>query len=210
MKALDLAFVDRPRYGATGITQRLGYYEQFMRWAYQGPQPTFEAALAWLKEHQPTDPGPACLIWGDARLGNVLFKGVTPQALLDWEMATLGYPEEDLAWFWQIEQGQSSGIGVERLEGFPDFDEIVGWYEEWHGRPMRELHYFQVLANFAGALVMARIATSLIAKGVLPANSELPFRNTLTHMLAESIGRPEAEEPPPAISRLFENLETQD
>jgi aminoglycoside phosphotransferase (APT) family kinase protein len=38
--ALDVGFLDQPEWGATGLAQRLGYYEHYMYWAYQGPKPT--------------------------------------------------------------------------------------------------------------------------------------------------------------------------
>jgi aminoglycoside phosphotransferase (APT) family kinase protein len=40
------------------------------------------------------------LLWGDARIGNMIFApGGTPVAVLDWETATFGQAEEDLAWY---------------------------------------------------------------------------------------------------------------
>ena len=36
--------------------------------------------------------------WGDARVGNTLYRDFTPVAVLDWEMATVGPREVDLAW----------------------------------------------------------------------------------------------------------------
>jgi aminoglycoside phosphotransferase (APT) family kinase protein len=38
--------------------------------------------------------GPAL---GDARIGNIIYTGGGVAAVLDWELATLGQPEEDLA-----------------------------------------------------------------------------------------------------------------
>ena len=38
------------------------------------------------------------LNWGDARIGNMLYVDFEPVAVLDWEMATVGPREVDLAW----------------------------------------------------------------------------------------------------------------
>ena len=38
------------------------------------------------------------LVWGDSRIGNVLYRDFRPVAVLDWEMATLGPRELDVAW----------------------------------------------------------------------------------------------------------------
>ena len=37
-------------------------------------------------------------MWGDSRVGNVLYQDFRPVAVLDWEMATLGPREMDVAW----------------------------------------------------------------------------------------------------------------
>ena len=51
-----------------------------------------ERALEWLEANWPDDVAAAepVLVWGDSRVGNVLYHGFRPVAVLDWEMATLG------------------------------------------------------------------------------------------------------------------------
>lgn len=56
--------------------------------------------------------GPARLLWGDARLGNLIFQGLSPVAVLDWDMAETGPAESDLAWFLHLDRHLSEGIGV--------------------------------------------------------------------------------------------------
>ena len=36
--------------------------------------------------------------WGDARIGNIIYRDFEPVAVLDWEMAGLGPPALDLGW----------------------------------------------------------------------------------------------------------------
>jgi aminoglycoside phosphotransferase (APT) family kinase protein len=65
-----------------------------MNWAYPGPKPTATRALAWLKVHQSGEPNAPVLLWGDARIDNMIFApGGTPVAVLDWETATFGQAE---------------------------------------------------------------------------------------------------------------------
>ncbi len=59
--------------------------------------PVVEQALRWLADHRPSRADPACVTWGDARPGNLLFSGGNVTAVLDWEGATLGHPELDVA-----------------------------------------------------------------------------------------------------------------
>jgi aminoglycoside phosphotransferase (APT) family kinase protein len=53
--ALGLGFVDQVSYGPTGLRQRLSYYERYLRWGYAGRVPVAEAALRWLRAHQPAE-----------------------------------------------------------------------------------------------------------------------------------------------------------
>jgi aminoglycoside phosphotransferase (APT) family kinase protein len=62
------------------------------------PRPVFEYALRWLRDH---DPGPASqitLVHGDFRHGNLMIGPDGIRAVLDWELAHLGDPMEDLGW----------------------------------------------------------------------------------------------------------------
>jgi aminoglycoside phosphotransferase (APT) family kinase protein len=88
------------------------------------PLPALEHLFNWLKAHIPT-PSRLSLIHGDLRPGNFLFEGSKINALLDWEMAHVGDPAEDLAWvyralwsperFMSLEQfAAAHGLGIAR------------------------------------------------------------------------------------------------
>jgi aminoglycoside phosphotransferase (APT) family kinase protein len=59
--------------------------------------PTFELAFRWLEGHRPTPIDPV-IVHGDFRLGNVIVNNDGLAAVLDWELAHLGDPAEDLGW----------------------------------------------------------------------------------------------------------------
>ncbi len=63
------------------------------------PQPIAHAAIRWLKRNLPPPAQKISLVHGDYRTGNFLFDGEgNIRAILDWEMAHLGDPLEDLGW----------------------------------------------------------------------------------------------------------------
>src|SRR3954447_24504780 len=81
-----------------------------------------DRALAWLDTHWPASdvPGNVVLSWGDARIGNVLYRDFTPVAVLDWEMAGLGPRELDLGWLVFAHQVFQTLAETFELPGLPD------------------------------------------------------------------------------------------
>jgi aminoglycoside phosphotransferase (APT) family kinase protein len=182
--ALRLRFLDQPQWGRLGLEQRLGYYEHFMNWAYAGPKPTATRALAWLKEHRPSEPNAPVLLWGDARIGNMIFApGGTPLAALDWETATFGQAEEDLAWYLFLDRHHSEGLEVPRLAGFPPPGETIARFEDLLGRPMRHMGYYEVLSGFKFTVIMSRIGQAMIEWGWLEPDSDFPHNNNCSRLV---------------------------
>lgn len=62
------------------------------------PKPVFELALRWLADHDPGPPEEITLVHGDFRHGNLIIGPDGVRAVLDWELAHLGDPMEDLGW----------------------------------------------------------------------------------------------------------------
>ncbi|HVV11881.1 phosphotransferase family protein [Amycolatopsis sp.] len=65
--------------------------------ATKEPGPLVAGALEWLRTHAPA-PGPVGLVHGDFKANNLLFGSDGVVTVLDWELAHLGDPVEDLAW----------------------------------------------------------------------------------------------------------------
>ncbi|NMD24705.1 MAG: phosphotransferase family protein, partial [Actinobacteria bacterium] len=61
------------------------------------PHPAFELAFKWLEVNRPAVGAPV-LVHGDFRLGNVIVGDDGLRAVIDWELAHLGDPMEDLGW----------------------------------------------------------------------------------------------------------------
>ncbi len=105
------------------------------------PHPAFELAFRWLYDHRPSSSGLA-VVHGDFRLGNVIVDADGLVAVIDWELAHLGDPMEDLGWMcvpaWRFGSSlPAAGLGT-RAELFAayadesgnDVDpESVRWWE---------------------------------------------------------------------------------
>jgi aminoglycoside phosphotransferase (APT) family kinase protein len=174
-RAIGFQFLDRPEFGPAGMSQQLGYYRAFLPWASGGDLPAPVAdAFAWLEAHQPADPSPNVLNWGDARISNMMYRDFTPVAVLDWEMATLGPGEVDLAWFLFLNDFLTEALGVPGLPGFPGPAALVTQYEALVGRAARDLHYYTIWAAFRFAAIMVSIREVMKAHGLdLGANAGL-------------------------------------
>jgi aminoglycoside phosphotransferase (APT) family kinase protein len=91
------------------------------------PKPVFELALRWLRDHDPGPPAEATLVHGDFRNGNLIIGPDGVRAVLDWELAHLGDPMEDLGWVcvnsWRF------GEIDKPVGGFGRREELFGGYE---------------------------------------------------------------------------------
>src|ERR1700733_8480966 len=111
----------------------LDHWTRYVEWAGEGaPLPVLGAALTWCRRHQPpaaVGEAPA-LIWGDPRLGNLVFDdGGGVHAVLDWDLAAIGPPEMDLGWYFGLEFMMDRLFG-QRVPGFPERAEAVGTYQQ--------------------------------------------------------------------------------
>jgi len=138
------------------------------------------------------------LVWGDARIGNIIYDGTRPAAVVDWEMATLGDPEEDLGWFLFLDRHHSEGLEQPRLEGFPSYEETVAAYEERTGEAVQDPLFHQAWAGLRFGCVMIRLAQQMVHYEVMPEEAGLEFErnNTVTRLLAKIL-----ELPPPGERR---------
>ncbi len=162
----ELAFLDAGQAGHAGssaLARHVAAERSYYDWVRgHGRLPLIERAFAWLQDCWPVaaDARPPVLCWGDARIGNILYQGFTPAAVLDWEMATLAPPEVDLGWtifMHRFFQDLCEDMG---LPGMPDFlhrDDVVEAYVRAGGREPRDLDWFITYAAVRHGTIMVRV-----------------------------------------------------
>ncbi|HLK23255.1 MAG TPA: phosphotransferase family protein [Caulobacteraceae bacterium] len=80
-------------------TRELGYWEREVDKDEVEPQPIIRAAIRWLRANPPPPAQKISVVHGDYRSGNFLYDSDGEiHGILDWEMAHLGDPLEDLGW----------------------------------------------------------------------------------------------------------------
>ncbi|HUE09325.1 MAG TPA: phosphotransferase family protein [Steroidobacteraceae bacterium] len=184
-------FLDQPQRGRSPLDQYLNWIEEWYAWARAGrPHRITDLAIKYLKANRPDDAS-VSLLWGDPQPTNLLFRpDGTISGVIDWEMAVLGPPEADLAWWLFFDDLFSKGMGVPRLAGLPERAVCIQWYEAALGRPVQNLDYYDVLAAFRMAIVGMRSADRQIQRGRIPATTTARENAPIVRLLAGLLGEP--------------------
>ncbi|MCU1387731.1 MAG: putative phosphotransferase [Ilumatobacteraceae bacterium] len=127
------------------------------------PHPTFELAFRWLDAHRP-EPGPMRIVHGDFRLGNLMVGPDGLRAVLDWELAHIGDPLEDLGWLcvraWRFGSAKPvAGVGeyAELIDAYRSASgatvdaEAVRWWEVLGTLKWGIMCIIQLQAHLSGA-----------------------------------------------------------
>jgi len=182
----DFGFLMTPAYGEAGLDHYLGWLRAWRKAASSDAHLIIDAGLEHLARHKPTS-SHADLLWGDSNPCNFLFspKGEA-STLLDFEAASIGPAEIDLAWWFFMDEMLSAGNPPP--SGTPGRDAQILTYEETLGRAVSNLEYYEVLAAVRMSLVVLQTTQRLIDAGRLPANNDAALANPACFMLARMIG----------------------
>jgi aminoglycoside phosphotransferase (APT) family kinase protein len=153
------------------VVADLDWWAEYLDWAFgDAPITTLTDVLSELRATAPPDVAPA-IRWGDPRLGNVVYaEDRTVRAALDWELATIGAPEADLAWYLALDDVVASFVD-RRLPAFLDRAGVIAAYEQELGRPVEHLPWHELFALLRSAAISARIARIAAAADRKPATA---------------------------------------
>jgi aminoglycoside phosphotransferase (APT) family kinase protein len=133
-----------PKLPLADAAGQLGHYRAvFDRFGH--PHPVFELAFRWIGDHLP-ESAPATLVHGDFRNGNLLIDTRGVRGVLDWEIAHLGDPMEDLGWIcvnsWRF--GAEPPVG-----GFGRREDLFAGYEAAGGRAVdpERVRFWEILGT---------------------------------------------------------------
>lgn len=173
-----------------GLVRQLEIFRRYASELLAGrPHPVLANAFAWLEEESASD-GPAVLLWGDARPGNMIFRDFRCVAANDWEGAALGPAELDLGWWLALDRFAHEGSGLPRLEGEPSREEQIALYERHAGRSVRDPFWHEVFAAARFTIVMIRTCQRMTDAGTVPDSMNMPVNNPATQLLADMLGIP--------------------
>lgn len=110
------------------------------------PRPALEYVLCWLDRSAPPPPPHLALVHGDYRTGNYMVDGGELVAILDWEFAHWGDPDEDIGWLcakcWRF------GADDRELGGIASREPFTRAYATAAGRTpdIGRIRYWEVMA----------------------------------------------------------------
>jgi aminoglycoside phosphotransferase (APT) family kinase protein len=159
----DLRALSKPE----GYVERQvrGWAERWHR-AQTEEAPAMDQVIGWLAGNMPAPLAPA-LIHNDYKLDNIMLASGAPdrvEAVLDWEMATVGDPLSDLGltlcyWVWAAApEVRTPGIPVlTAAPGWYTRDQLIERYSERTGRDATHIGYYEVLGVFKLAVILQQI-----------------------------------------------------
>jgi aminoglycoside phosphotransferase (APT) family kinase protein len=147
--------------------------------ADSGRSQLIERGLAWLEAHLPS-PADTVLCWGDARIGNVLYRDFEPVGVLDWEMATLGPREMDVSWLvfaHRVFESIAGALGLDGMPGFMAEGDVRATYEEISGAELGDLTWYHIYNGVIWCVVFMRTGARQVRFGEIeePADVEELF-----------------------------------
>lgn len=135
--------------GTDAAMVELAGWEAILRRDQLEPYPELELALRGLRATAPRSVR-TVVVHGDFKAGNVLLRGGEPGTLLDWELAHLGDPHEDLGWITQPLRTREHLIA-----GAWERDDLLSYYEELTGWAVDRgtVRWWNALACFKTAVM---------------------------------------------------------
>lgn len=183
----DAAFLVIDADGDTALQRHVNDQRNFYEWvASDGVRsPLIEQAFRWLDTNWPADEGETVVSWGDARVGNMMYRDFRPVAVLDWEMAGHGPREIDLGWMIFIHrffQDLTEQLGMPGLPDFMRVADVSKRYQQLTGIEPKDLQWYILYAAARHAIVMFRITRRqiLFGEAVMPENPDHAFLHHAT------------------------------
>jgi len=168
--------------GLGNLGRREAYLaRQLKRWQTQWEKSktrelaTMDEAHALLEAKMPEQVSTA-IVHGDFRMGNFLTNGAKGriEAVLDWELCTLGDPLADVGYLMNDWNGpddrrptaSGTGLSATSCGGFPNREEILARYEELTGYSTKGVDYYRAFQYWRLAAIVEGVL-SRYKKGVM-------------------------------------------
>jgi aminoglycoside phosphotransferase (APT) family kinase protein len=171
----DTVFLRLDAPGTTPLARQVADLHAYYAWARgEHTIPILERGIEIVTRTMPPNDR-SVLNWGDSRPGNIIYRDFAPAAVLDWEMATIGPPEVDVAWttfFQKFFAGMTEQYGLPPVPAMFDSVETAATYEQLGGERLDDLTWYEAFAGCRFGIIVQRITQRGAAFGghALPSN----------------------------------------
>jgi aminoglycoside phosphotransferase (APT) family kinase protein len=136
--------------------------------SFDWPHPVFELAFRWIEERLGEGAGASArlaLVHGDFRHGNLLIAQDGVRGVLDWELAHVGDPLEDLGWLC-VNSWRFGNIDLP-VGGFGLREELFAGYEAASGQAVEaeRVRFWQVVGSLKWG-IMCQVMLSVFERGI--------------------------------------------
>jgi aminoglycoside phosphotransferase (APT) family kinase protein len=167
----DTEFLQLDAPGDTALQRQLNDLLAYYDWARGAHSvPVLERGLDIVATTLPASER-SVFNWGDSRPGNILYRDFMPVAVLDWEMATVGPPEMDVAWttfFQKFFADMASRFGLPPVPDMFSTASTAATYAQLGGEHLDDLHWYEAFAACRFAIILLRATQRAAASGVQP------------------------------------------
>jgi len=156
-----VADLPRPEPGMSPAETEVARFEQTYRAIAPEPHPAFELAFRWLRRNMPA-PAKPTFVHGDYRMGNLIVGAEGIRSVLDWELAHVGDPLEDMGFLcvrsWRFGNDDLPVAGVGQR------DEFFAAYEAAGGREVdpAAVHWWEVFGNLRWGVICIMQASAYL------------------------------------------------
>lgn len=167
----DTRYLELDQPGDTALRRHVNHWLGYAQWVRQGRTiDLLDRSEKWLEANWPAsaDRRDPALSWGDARIGNVMYRDFEPVAVFDWEMAGVAPVEVDIGWMTFLHTFFQDITEALELPGMPEFmdpDDVAARYEASSGQAVEDLHWFRTWAAYRHAAIMVRVTDRQIHFG---------------------------------------------
>lgn len=198
--------VDLPSAPADYIVKDLEVWEKGHFPLLKEPVPLVTFACLWLRRNIPAPPARPVLVQGDTGPGQFLFKDGRVQAVVDWELSSLGDPMRELAHIRTRDVWYPTG----------NLPKWFQYYSEFSGVPLDhdKIRYYSVIGMLTTALALAPVVQNLnprddhaewIAQDVWSKRATAEALAEALGITLQPIDLPQPDSP--YVSKLFDALE---
>lgn len=161
----DLNFIPSVAAGQPGMAFEFRSLRRYADWVLdKRTDEVIDAAFDLLDASLPQS-SRLCLNWGDPKLSNIIFDQDRLVGLLDWELATIAPPENDVAFFFVYHHLITGAAGYDELPGFPSEADALAFYERKAGFQLENLGWYRLWHQLRLDLMSFRFTQLLKSSG---------------------------------------------